>query len=509
MRKTDFEQKKFYKIAKDYIEKDFKEFPVSATWAGVHQYDDQMREVSLDKIKKFKKRAKETLACIKDFKIEDFEPDTKVDWEVFCSSLKSEIRGLEEIKHWRKDPGVYIREVIYGIYFLAVHNPKNLKKVAQPILARFKKIPQFLLQAKKIVEDTPPIWVDIALDKIKGGKIFFSEIARSLIKDVPKLEKEIEKTHQEIEKSLNDYKDFLKNLKRKSRGDFFVGSKLLSKIVEESHFLPYNLSEIENLGWGQIKEIRKKLEDRAEKIDKHKTWQQILVDFKKCHGFGKENLVDLYQQKTRELKKYLVENQVVSLPKDEILEVVSTPDFMRSTTPTAAYQSPGPLEKDQRGVFYVSDPKSNLSKEQRDQVLQEHAGLSLTCAHEAYPGHHLQLTITNCHPSLIRKLAHHTVFVEGWALYTEELVEEIGFVKKPVLKLKRLADQLWRAYRIVVDIGLQTKKLKITEAQRLLRDNLGFSQKRAQREINWYTQRPGYPMNFEPGRFSKRKIIPF
>ena len=505
MKKADFQQKQFYKIAKDYIEKDFGEFPVLATWAGVHQYDEQMREVSLDKINKFKKRAKETLTRVKDFKVEKFDADAEIDWTVFCSSLKSEIRELEKIKHWQKDPGVYIREAINGIYFLVVHSPKNLEKVAQPILARLKKIPQFLLEAKEVVEDTPPVWVDIALDEVGGGKIFFNETVRSLIKSVPKLEKEVKAAYHEVKKSLDDYESFLKSLK-KFKGDFSVGSKLFAKIVEENHFLPYSLSEIENIGWSQIKETKKELKNQAKEIDRNKTWQQILADFKKHHGFEKENLVNLYQRETEELKKYLVENQVVSFPQDEALEVVSTPDFMRCTTPTAAYQSPGPLEKDQKGVFYVSDPKPDLPWEQKDQILQEHAGLTLTCAHEAYPGHHLQLIVANRHPSLVRKLAHHVIFVEGWALYTEELIEEIGFIKDPALKLKRLADQLWRAYRIVIDIGLQTKKLKIAEAQRLLMENLSFSQQRAQREINWYTRRPGYPMCYLLGKLEIEKL---
>lgn len=506
MVKQGFQEKEFYQLAENYIESGFKDFPVGATWAGVHQYDDQMREVSEGRVKRLKEKAEETLRAVEAFSGPAFGLEARIDWELFRTGLRGEIRDWKEIKSWQKDPGGYFREAIYSLYFLVIHHPEDLKPVAASMLARLKKIPSFLKQAQSVVAETPLIWVKIGLDELQGGRIFFQTVAKQLATQVPKLKKEVQRASGEVSLALDDQEKFLQGLKKKFRGEFSVGSRLLTQIVKESHFLPYSLSEIEAIGWEQVKSTQKLLVDQGRKISKDQSWQEILADFRKHHRLGDKNLVETYRRETARIKKHLVDNQVVSFPQDEILEIVSTPKFMRSTTPTAAYHSPGPLEKDQRGIFYVSDPQPGLSLKEKDQVLQQHAGLTLTCTHEAYPGHHLQLVVSNRGSGLVRKLSHRTIFVEGWALYTEELVEEIGLVKDPVLRLQRLADQLWRAYRIVIDVGLQTRKMTVAEAQRLLVDNLGFSSQRAEGEINWYSQRPGYPMGYLLGKLEILKL---
>jgi len=139
-----------------------------------------------------------------------------------------------------------------------------------------------------------------------------------------------------------------------------------------------------------------------------------------------------------------------------------------------------------------------------DAQLAEHNDFSidLTCAHEAFPGHHLQFVTENQHHS-----SNHTRLVnasasmyEGWALYCEQLSIEQGWLKKDEHRFMMLRDRLWRALRIIVDVKLQTGQLSIERAIELMMAELGFARKQAEAEINWYTSSPTVPLCYATGR---------
>ena len=90
--------------------------------------------------------------------------------------------------------------------------------------------------------------------------------------------------------------------------------------------------------------------------------------------------------------------------------------------------------------------------------VRQHFGLELTCAHEAYPGHHVQFVIQNRHPSRLRRLFAHSIFYEGWTLWCERMCVEQGIYTAPEARLMQLHDALWRAYRIVIDCGLHAAR---------------------------------------------------
>src|SRR5205085_9141250 len=109
--------------------------------------------------------------------------------------------------------------------------------------------------------------------------------------------------------------------------------------------------------------------------------------------------IDLYRTETARVAKAFRTAKAVTFPKHETLQVRPVPEFMRSLFPTAAYSAPGAFEKRQRGIFWVNDLSSTKrSAAEKRAERQQHFGLSLTCAHEAYPGHHLQFVTANQHP---------------------------------------------------------------------------------------------------------------
>ena len=133
----------------------------------------------------------------------------------------------------------------------------------------------------------------------------------------------------------------------------------------------------------------------------------------------------------------------------------------------------------------------------------------MTALHEAYPGHHLQLVVANLNRSLPRLFGGvlSSLFVEGWAFYCEEMMEQQGFINKPIQRLGRLQAQLWRAARIIVDVSLHTGKMSYEDAVQFMIEKAHLEPADARVEVNRYTQTPTQPMSYLMGKYEIMQIV--
>jgi uncharacterized protein (DUF885 family) len=164
--------------------------------------------------------------------------------------------------------------------------------------------------------------------------------------------------------------------------------------------------------------------------------------------------------------------------------------------------NPAPFEKQQKGYFFVTLVDEKLSPEEQEDMLRGHSlyGIPVTALHEGYPGHHLQLVHANYLKNKLRRLLSTNVFIEGWALYCEEMMYDAGFYSDQRSRLLQLKDQLWRACRVIIDVGLHTKKMQYDEAVDLLVDCAKLQKVHAQKEVTRYTFSPTQPMSYLIGK---------
>jgi uncharacterized protein (DUF885 family) len=184
------------------------------------------------------------------------------------------------------------------------------------------------------------------------------------------------------------------------------------------------------------------------------------------------------------------------------LDVIETPDFMRPLIPFAAYDSPGPYSAEPRGLFYVTVPDPSLPEAVRERVLRDHSRheIAATSLHEGYPGHHLQIVLAQASPSETRKHVYTPLTVEGWALYCEELMADEGFYRSEEERLFQRVHLLWRAMRVVLDVGLHTRGMSVDDAVRQLVDVVHMDRANAQAEVSRYCATPGYQLAYAVGR---------
>jgi uncharacterized protein (DUF885 family) len=272
----------------------------------------------------------------------------------------------------------------------------------------------------------------------------------------------------------------------------------------------YDADQLLATGWEQFRQTRAQMETLAREIDPERTVQELMEEAKADHPTA-EGLLDAYRQAMADIRQYVIDHDIVGIPPDESLRIIETPVFLRPILPYAAYMSAGILEERQDGIFIVTPVDPEMSPEDQEQKLKGHyrAKLPITALHEAYPGHHLQFVWANRQETLPRRMGSFiaTMFIEGWAFYCEELLEQMGYIAQPVQRLGRLSDQLWRSARIILDASLHTKGMSVDEAVDFLVEECQLEPSNAWAEVRRYTQTPTQPQSYLMGKLALLEIV--
>jgi len=248
----------------------------------------------------------------------------------------------------------------------------------------------------------------------------------------------------------------------------------------------------------------------GKEIDSTKPVETILEEAKEDHPTA-DGLLRAYEDAMAGAKQYVIDHEIVTIPEGESLKIVETPVYLRPIIPYAAYLQPGIFEEKQDGIFVVTPVDPSASAEEQEQKLKGHFNVKLpvVALHEAYPGHHLQLVWANRAATIPRKMGSFlaTLFIEGWAFYCEELMEQLGWIAKPIQRLGRLHDQLWRAARIILDVSLHTRGMTVQDAVDFMVENVQLERANATAEVRRYTQSPTQPQSYLMGKLQILDLV--
>jgi uncharacterized protein (DUF885 family) len=266
------------------------------------------------------------------------------------------------------------------------------------------------------------------------------------------------------------------------------------------HALRDTAPELWRYGLHLKEEIEADLARRAARLDAGRSWQDIADRLRADHPPATA-LVDAYASEMARARDFVAERGLAPIP-DAPLDVVPTPAFMRPIIPFAAYDSPGAYSPDRTGWFYVTLPDPALPPGAQERILRDHCRyeLAVTALHEGYPGHHLQLVHAQQQPSHTRKNVGTPLTVEGWALYCEDMMGEEGFYRSEEEQFFQRVHLLWRAVRILLDVGLHTRGMTFEQAVEYLATQLRVDRANAEAEVRRYCAEPGQPLCYAVGR---------
>ena len=472
--------------------------PVHATWAGLHQYDAELPDVTADGFAQLRATLSAHIARLEDFTPGDLTPDERLDHRLLTAMLQVELRERTELQPERHDPSIYPTIAADGVYSILARAYAPLPQRLPSVVARLQKVPGVFAAAKQNLERSPRIWTEIAIDETQGTLEFYEESVAPLLADHADGRAALAAAMD----AVRDYEQFLKERHAQRDGmPFAVGRDFFDYKLRHEHFLSYTADTLIEFGEEAIRLTELRLREVAALIDPASTWD-ALVDMLRNDTPSETSLLDEYRRSLDKARSFVVDRKLATMPPGESLLIVETPLFVRPTIPYAAYMAPGMFDARQEGLYYVTPLDAHASAQSRREQLLGHNryGMLLTNVHEGYPGHHLQLVHANRAPSLVRRYNDSSVFCEGWALYCEQMVLDEGMSTDPRIRLFQLKDQLWRACRVVIDAKLHTGGLTVDQAVDMLVGVAKLERFNAVGEVRRYTQSPTQPMSYLVGK---------
>jgi len=276
-----------------------------------------------------------------------------------------------------------------------------------------------------------------------------------------------------------------------------IGRERHDALVGLRAFDGLTADEILELGHHKLAEEHEARAAAAREVDPEASEAEVIDRIKSDHPATFDAARDAYGNAMRRARAHLIERDLVSVPDDERIDVIETPEYLRNVGPFAAYFSPAPFDPNPKGIYVVTPSVHGDANAMREHNL---ASISNTSVHEAYPGHHLQLDVARRHPSLTRLMADAPEFTEGWGMYSELMMREHGFDDDARFRVMLHTDAIWRACRIILDIRLHRGELTVDEGIDFLVEHTSFERANARSEIQWYTYRPTYPLSYLLGR---------
>jgi uncharacterized protein (DUF885 family) len=497
----------FYGKSEAWIQKLLEHDPIEATHMGDHRWDDRLPDRTAEALKLQHDDMKADLKEFQSMVTGGFTVEAQIDHTLMVQIMKAMIRRYEKGRPHRRDPASYAGEAIGGVFMLIMKDFAPLPTRLGSALGRVGDIPRLLTEAISNIlpSEVPPVWAELALEQTRQAPAVFDHLLPTLAaKAAPQLETQLREAGRTAIGAMRDYGEFIENqVLPEAKGDFAAGTEVFDEMLREDHMVDYDAGQLLETGKRLFDETKAQMESVAHRIDQTRSVWDLLEEAKGDHPTA-GGLLEAYERAMRDARQYVIDHEIATIPEGETLRVIDTPEYLRPILPYAAYMPPGILEQKQDGLFLVTPVEPGTSPERQEENLRGHntAKLPITALHEAYPGHHLQLVWANTRKTLPRRLSSYlsTLFIEGWAFYCEELMEQLGYIAEPMQKLWRLKDQLWRAARIILDVSLHTRGMSIKDATDFLVNECRLEPSNALAEVKRYTGSPTQPQSYLMGK---------
>jgi uncharacterized protein (DUF885 family) len=485
-----------------YFTRVLAEHPVFANFTGLREGEGKLGRATLEFEQKQERHRQKTLRALDAISPGTLSAEQHLDRLALRSQLNRESEDYQRGRH-RMDPSA-LDQVLNVMLHELQRGDDEPERAAANLRSLLRETPRYLDESLSLIERPEPVWRKI-MDQTAAGAPSLFQAVKLFFEKAGSKKNDLDLAAS-AQRAVTSYRDTIMECPLAPEGSFALGSGGLERRVREQLGLNYSLGEIESFALAETTRIGTLLDFACAKFGEKKQAEEIIAEARAAWDPGVD-LLGLYRRETARVAEAFKEAKAVSFPKNESLEIRPVPDFMRHLFPTAAYSSPGAFEKRQRGIFWVNDLSVTKQTENEKRAeRQQHFGLSLTCAHEAYPGHHLQFVTANRHPRKWRRLFAHAIFYEGWTLWCEQMMVDLKIDRSPWLRVQQLHDALWRAHRILVDLRLQTGRYSYEKAVRHMQKHLGFTRARAEADVNWYTASPSVPMSYWLGRLETERL---
>jgi uncharacterized protein (DUF885 family) len=489
---------RFYDLVEARVRRLLSDNPVLATYFGVHSEDHRLGDASRDAVLEEISAEKAHLGAVEALDPAGLSSAARFERDLEIHNVRLNLFDSDEVRRWERRASA-ASDLGDAVFLLFARGSAPLSDRLERIADRLEAAPEYL-EASHTRALGPQVatWQKVEQRFAADLPGLFAEV-RATAEGVlePAVLARLDRAIAGANVALEGHAAWIADTIAAGTDDWPLGRELYGELVTRRAFDDLDADTILEIGWDQLRRNLEARREAARELHPDADIATAIERLKADHPATFEEALDGYKEAMARSRAYLIERGIVSVPDDETIDVIATPEYLRSVMPFAAYFSPARFDADQRGIYIVTPAVDNDPN-----AMLEHyfASISNTSIHEAYPGHHLQLAVAAKHPSMSRMLTEAPEFVEGWGMYSEQMMREEGFDAGPEFMTALYTDAVWRACRIILDVRMHRGELPPQEAVDFLVEHTAFETANARAEVRRYTYTPGYQLSYLLGK---------
>jgi uncharacterized protein (DUF885 family) len=458
------------KLTDDFVYGSLALSPVGATSAGYHEHNgrhldeeiDDFSAAGIDQQHKFYSDFHNRLAAIAE---DSLSAEDRADYQIIDDQINLSLLELEKIQSYRHNPTVYVELVGNALFnpFVLEYAPIDARY--RQIIQRLQRIPALIQQGEANLADAPEVWNRVAREENDGNLDLIDKTLRAKAPD--SLKADYDHAAGPALDALRAFTKFLTNDLAKKTSDWRLGKEKYDPKFAYTLVSGKKPEQVLAEAEAALKDVR----EQMTKLAAPETVKQALDKIAQQHttpaAYMDQSKMDL-----TEATNYVREKHLVTLGSGSNLQVIPTPEFMRGIYSVAGFNAAPALEPQLGAFYWVTPIPASMPKARVESKLREYNryGMMEITIHEAMPGHYVQFEFANAlEPKsrrVLRSIFGNGPYVEGWALYTQQMMSDEGFLNNsPELRLSMMKQLLRSIANSILDIRLQT--MGMTEQQAL------------------------------------------
>ncbi len=483
------------------IDEYYRRNPEQAVNAGLHQYDGMASDWSTDATREYSAWLAATIGAAEGYTdllgLDAFERDYLV------NALEGQLFWIDDTNYLAKNPLAYIRRIGIGVYIDREYAP--LEDRLRAYTDYVANVPRMLEQMRDNLE--PPL----PAPYVTMGQRILNGLGGYLADTVPQqfaaveddaLQRQFTAANAAAAEAVAATADWLSELQATATEDYALGEQLFLRMLSETQGIDVTLEELRAAGQADLERNLETLHTACAEFAPGESTEDCVRKVQERKP--PEGAVGGATRQLPDLKAFIVENDIVSIPGTEDALVAEAPPHRRFNF--AYIEIPGPFEKGLPSVYRIAPPDPSWSDEDQLAYIAGETDLLATSMHEVWPGHFLQYLHKNRTENRVGRHFSTYSYGEGWAHYTEEMMLEAGYGGgDPEVRIGQLLNALLRNVRYMSAIGLHTGGMTVEESQAMFEEKAFQDFGNASQQAYRGTYDPGY-LNYTLGKLIINKL---
>jgi uncharacterized protein (DUF885 family) len=491
-----------HKLAGDFYNWRNEQYPVRSSDAGLHTWDDRLTNYAPAKIAERAQHIRALLEKVNTMQTANWPKDERIDWMLFRAQLENFAFDDRVWHSTARDPQTYVGECSNGIFSLLKKEYDTPHNRALAATARLREMPPLLAQGEKNLQKPVKLFAQLAIASARAIDPLFSDSLMTLAGDLSPNEKaELVQAKDAALAAIHAFADHLEQRLPSMVAFAPMGEANYNDYLKRVLLLPMDAGEVEMIGRVELAHYRALeawLPDPSLADPDPARSKNIPPD--------QESFLKAYEGREQEMIRFLQEHRLVSLPNDlGRFQIRQLPEAFKPTSPGGFMNPPGVYDKDPTGFYFIPTYNPQSKNFYIRAAIEDPRPI---LGHEGIPGHFLQLSIANHLTDEIRRQHGDNVFVEGWALYGEEMLMRNGLYpvdsasQGQVLRLAR-----YRSARIGVDVNLHTGKWTFEQAVNYFMEAGGLDREAAEGEAAGAASNPTQKISYIVGKWQIMQLL--